>query len=81
MICPHCKKDLTLNNPVLYNAEAYHNSVLGVTLCCGRGVMVIPKMTFKITKYTGEKRQDDWGHIIKQTEVESATPSLSEIST
>jgi hypothetical protein len=76
MNCPHCKKVLTLNNPVLYNVEAYHISVVAVALCCGRGVKVIPKMSFEIIKYMGKENHDDWGHDIKQTEVGPAPISL-----
>jgi len=65
MICPHCKKDLTLNNPVLYNVERYQSTVMAVALCCGRGVRVIPKMSFEVIKYMGKENHDDWGHAIK----------------
>jgi hypothetical protein len=65
MNCPHCDKDLTLNPPVLYNAEAYGKSCIAVALCCGHGVKVIPKMTFSIVKYTSNEKVDDWGHPLK----------------
>lgn len=76
MNCPHCNKVLTLNNPVLYNVEAYREPALAVTLCCGQGVTVTPQMSVNILKYTGKRSQDDWGHAIKKAGVGPAPISL-----
>jgi hypothetical protein len=65
MKCPHCNSQINIPRPALYNADAYHQTVLTVTTCCGKGVHLTPIRDFKVSPYTGDKKEDDWGNVIK----------------
>ena len=62
MICPNCGKELQLNNPVLYNVDAYGKSTTARALCCKTLVRVIPVRSFKVEPYVGANTADDWGN-------------------
>lgn len=66
MKCPHCNEELSVPQRCLINAETYHNSVLAITNCCGKGVNIRPITKFDITAYTGTKTEDDWGEKFKK---------------
>lgn len=59
--CPHCSKPLQVKSVAEYNANAYRQPVLAVTLCCGKGVTLTPVRSVSVTAYKGPKDQDDWG--------------------
>jgi hypothetical protein len=61
MQCPHCKKDLLVPNYAPYNAMAYNEKCLVVTLCCNNPVTLIPHRSYSVEAYDGMKRVDDWG--------------------
>lgn len=65
MKCPYCNKDLIIPPNVYLNVESYGNSVLSITECCKKGVMVRPNVGFIIDKYNGVRKEDDWGNKIK----------------
>lgn len=62
MNCPHCGNDLELNNAAEWNVTAYSEPVLAVTLCCDKGVHLIPVHTFVAKVYEGTRVEDDWGN-------------------
>ena len=63
MKCPKCKKELVLPNRVYANFEFYNvgGSSMVASECCNTGFVVKMKVKYKITKYTGDKQEDDWG--------------------
>ena len=66
MECPKCKKEIEIPTYAFNNAETYRNTVLSVSECCNSAFIIKPVTTFKITEYTGDKVQDDWGNKIKK---------------
>ena len=68
MECPNCKKPISIPNRVYRNLETYSPAgmALSVSDCCGIGFVVKSTISFKITLYTGEKTEDDWGEKIKK---------------
>ena len=66
MLCPHCKKELRVLDRCYLNAETYHQTVYARTECCLNMVIIIPKMTFGIMPYKGDRREDDWGLELKK---------------
>jgi len=65
MICPHCNKEAKIADVVFYNVEAYDNSAIGKTECCGKGIRVEKVITFKISKPYDKPETDDWGNKLK----------------
>jgi len=68
MKCPNCNKEIDIDFVVYRNAERYHNTNLAVSNCCGTAFIVKPVLTLKVTHYTGDKTEDDWGNPIKKTQ-------------
>ena len=70
MECPNCKKELVIPSNAYRNLEAYHQGggmVLVSSECCNSGFLLKSRVTFSVTEYTGDKKEDDWGNkIIKQ---------------
>ena len=69
--CPHCNKPLELNNAPVYNAKSYGRSVLAIALCCGKGVMLHPRVVIENAPYFGVETEDGWGNPIKPTAEET----------
>lgn len=63
--CPHCDKELKLPPYAKWNADQYGQSVLVVTLCCGKAVTVRPVRSFNIEAYVGPRTEDDWANTFK----------------
>jgi hypothetical protein len=63
--CPHCGEELKIAPRVVYNVDCYNKSVVGATECCSKLVNVRPVRSVVVTKYTGEKTEDDWGVSVK----------------
>lgn len=61
MNCTHCNKPLKIPNRVYYNCDTYDETCVSVTNCCGKMVVVRPVRTYNISKYTGDRTEDDWG--------------------
>lgn len=59
--CPHCEQDLKIPARYLRNASTYQNIVLAVTECCNQPLNIQPVTSFKFSKYTGIRVEDDWG--------------------
>jgi hypothetical protein len=72
MICPHCKNDLLIDEVALTNADTYGNTVLVLAQCCGKGVYVIPKRTFALQAYYGDRTEDDWGNDMEKANWEDS---------
>lgn len=69
MKCPNCEKELKINSGAYRNLEAYHQGggvVLVSSECCNSGFILRSRVTFSITEYTGEKKEDDWGNKIEK---------------
>ena len=65
MKCPHCNKELNIPENTQRNVDSYHNRVLSITNCCGKGIYVSPRFSYIVTSYTGDKTEDDWGRKFK----------------
>lgn len=76
MKCPHCGSELELNNAAVWNVEAYGDVVLAVTLCCGKGVNLVPMRTFTVEQYEGNRVEDDWGNPIQNDQLTSLPKSV-----
>lgn len=61
--CPHCKQELAVDTTVIYNIETYKNARLAKALCCGKGVVVHPVLTFRAEAFHGSRTADDWGRL------------------
>jgi hypothetical protein len=63
MICHNCKKEVILNPVAFMNLDSYkiRGSVLTASECCGTGFVVRMKVSYVVSKYQGEKLEDDWG--------------------
>ena len=69
MKCPNCKRSIDLPNNAYLNVETYHpHFALVKSNCCGMGFLLKRELSFKITPYTGDKTEDDWGQTITQQE-------------
>jgi len=64
MKCPRCDREVKIADVVFLNAEAYRNTNLATSECCGKAFIVRPVMTYDIVEYTGTKTEDDWGNSI-----------------
>jgi hypothetical protein len=65
MKCPHCEKELLINDVVYYNLETYRGSVIATTNCCGKGVRVSDVVKIRVSTYVGDETEDSWGHPFK----------------
>jgi len=74
MECPNCKKELKINSSAYRNLESYHQGggvVLVSSKCCNHGFLLRSKVTFSITEYSGDLKEDDWGNkIISKKHIE-----------
>jgi hypothetical protein len=61
MKCPHCNEEISLPYTAKRNMEIYHNTVLTITVCCGKLVNAYPINNYGAFKYSGDKKEDDWG--------------------
>lgn len=64
--CPQCSNELKLAPCVFTNVEAYGNTSVASTECCGHAVTVSRKVQFNISPYNGSRTEDDWGNAIKK---------------
>jgi hypothetical protein len=67
MECLNCKNELKINSGAYRNLESYHQgggTVLVSSECCNSGFLLKSRVTFSITEYTGDKKEDDWGNKI-----------------
>lgn len=44
-----------------YNVETYGKSAVARTMCCERLVTISRVTTFRVSKYEGQEKKDDWG--------------------
>jgi hypothetical protein len=65
MKCPSCNKEVSIPENTQRNVDSYHNTVLSITNCCGKGVYVSPRSGYTVTPYVGEKPEDNWGRKFK----------------
>ncbi len=64
MKCPLCGKEISIPARAYLNLESYHQGggvVLAASECCGYGVLVEMKVSFRGSEYTGDRKEDDWG--------------------
>ena len=63
MKCPKCKKELVISGKAFINLESYNvgGIVLVASICCNRPFLVKMKVSYDVTEYTGDKKEDDWG--------------------
>lgn len=61
LLCPHCNEELIIADNKERNAETYLQPIMAKAECCGKGVYVIPRVVFSAQKYTGDKKEDEWG--------------------
>lgn len=73
MECPRCKKDIHFKERVYLNLETYKvgGSVLAVSNCCNAPFIVKMNVSYKVTPYTGNETEDEWGIKMKPFESES----------
>jgi len=63
--CPKCGEPIKIPPRVFRNLESYRSDyALSISECCGNAFVVKIITSFKITEYTGEKEEDDWGEKI-----------------
>lgn len=67
MECPHCGKDLIVDNAPQYNVDVYGKPLLAIARCCGKGVRLIPVRSIRVEAYDGDRTEDDWGNPLKMT--------------
>lgn len=83
MKCPHCNNELKVDTVVYMNADIYQRTNIIVTKCCGNPVYITPIRKYEVTKYKGDRTEDDWGNDIKQnktvTQVLSSEERLREL--
>ena len=63
--CPHCGQQLSLPLTTRLHIDQHVERVTSVTLCCGKGVHVRPRVEYTVVKYEGIERRDDWGNVFK----------------
>ena len=61
MQCLYCEKELVIPINSQLNMDNYHNSCVTIIECCEELISVIPITSYKVTKYIGDKTEDDWG--------------------
>ena len=63
MKCTKCGKDLVLPSRAYLNLETYNvgRSVMVASECCSTGYIIKMNISYKITEYTGDAEEDDWG--------------------
>ena len=61
MECPHCGKELDIGFIPYSHMERYGQRILAATECCGKGVVCEPFLSYRVTSYSGQKEEDDWG--------------------
>jgi hypothetical protein len=63
MKCENCGKDLIIPSRAYLNLESYNvgGSIMTASDCCGAGYVVKMKVSYQVTKYTGDKTEDEWG--------------------
>lgn len=68
MICPHCGEDTEISDKYFRNLEAYNvESVLTISMpCCNKGARLRMNISFSLSKYTGDEREDLFGIIIEE---------------
>lgn len=69
MECPNCKKELIIPRNAYRNLETYHpgGTVLVASECCGAGYLLKQNISYKLTPYTGDLEEDEWGREITKT--------------
>lgn len=60
MICPICKGELSIPIGAERCAEAYGDSLIVATECCGHGVIVKRVISLRVVPYTGDSKEDQW---------------------
>jgi len=61
MECLYCKEELIIPSNSQRNMGDYHNPCVTITECCEQLINAVPITSYRVTKYTGEKTEDDWG--------------------
>ena len=66
MKCINCKKELVISDIPYLNLESYNvgGSCLTSSQCCNTGYILKMNITYKLTPYTGDETEDDWGNKI-----------------
>ncbi len=67
MICPNCKKNIEVAPRVFWNVEAYGDSAIARTECCGAGVRISRVVSFKADLPYDCPDVDDWGEKLTPT--------------
>lgn len=65
MKCPKCDKEFDIPEVVYRNCATYDKINLIVSNCCNTPFLVSPKVTFRVTEYIGNQKEDDWGNPIR----------------
>lgn len=63
MKCRNCGKDVELPHNAYRNLEVYKvgGSVIVASKCCDIGYVLKMKISYSISEYTGNSKEDDWG--------------------
>jgi hypothetical protein len=63
MKCTQCGKDLVLPSKAYLNLETYKvgGAVMVASECCNTGYIIKMEVSYKVTPYTGDATEDDWG--------------------
>ena len=61
MKCPICNKEAQVSYKAVHNAERYGHSNLVRLKCCGKLANLIPKFSYQLVEYIGDRKKDDWG--------------------
>jgi len=63
MKCKKCGKDLVLPERAYVNLETYNvgGFALAASECCNTGYVIKMDIRYKVTEYTGSRKEDDWG--------------------
>lgn len=65
MKCPQCGGELKYPQVAYDNMDRYMTACTVATLCCGKGVRLIPRMVVEAVPAKGMER-DDWGNPIDE---------------
>lgn len=63
--CIHCHETLNIDEAVFRNVETYGRPALVSTKCCKNGIVISRNVSFSVSRYCGERTEDDWGSEIK----------------
>lgn len=66
MKCPHCQKNLAIEDRHFLEVTKGLKSLLVKAPCCGRGVWIEPVMRVQVKKYGGQRKKDSFGQDLIQ---------------